>query len=521
MIPEPPHVSYWDASPDFRALCRRKLSDDAYAWAEPQLAAMGERAALEVAPRAAIADRIPPRLVTHDERGNRVSRVEYHPAYRDMERIAYGSGMVAMKYTTHDHSESAPFVGFALGYLFAMAEMGLYCPLCMTDGVARVLTKHGTHEQVMRVVPPLTTHHLEASIPAPTGAAAWPASAAGRAGWTGGMFLTERAGGSDVGANETIARKAADGTWRLSGQKWFCSNVDAEAVLVTARPEGAPAGTRGLRTFLLLTHDNPGFVIDRLKDKLGVRSMPTGEVTLIDAPAEEVGGFAAMADMLNMSRLYNSIASVAVIGRAVHEARWYAERRQVFGRPILEFPLALETLADLEAEHVAAMLLAFEAVDALRRADAGDAEAAQLLRLLTPIAKAVTGKLAVPCVSEAMEMLGGNGYIEDWVMPRLLRDAQVLPIWEGTTNVLMLDALRVINKDASHELLLARIRPRFPQLAAELEDTLPQLDERDVRGWMDKLARTFQYTLLAEAEYGEHVERLRRRPLGLIPGARM
>jgi alkylation response protein AidB-like acyl-CoA dehydrogenase len=407
-----------------------------------------------------------------------------------------------MKYETHDHSEAAPFVGFALGYLFAMAEMGLYCPLCMTDGVARVLTKHGTHEQVMSVVPHLTATDRERL-------------------WTGGMFLTERAGGSDVGANETVARKAADGTWLLSGRKWFCSNVDAEAVLVTARPEGAPDGTRGLRTFLLLTRDNPGFVIDRLKDKLGVRSMPTGEITLTDAPAEEVGGFAAMADMLNLSRLYNSIASVAVIGRAVHEARWYAERRHAFGRPIIEFPLALETLADLEAEHVAAMLLAFEAVDALRRADAGDAEGAQLLRILTPIAKAVTGKLAVPCVSEAMEILGGNGYIEDWVMPRLLRDAQVLPIWEGTTNILMLDALRVINKDASHELLLARIRTRFPRLASDLAETLPQLDERDVRGWIDKLARAFQLALLAEADYGEHIDRLERRPLGMIPGTRV
>ncbi|HKO54910.1 MAG TPA: acyl-CoA dehydrogenase family protein [Thermoanaerobaculia bacterium] len=525
MIPEPPHVSYWEASPQFRALCRAKLSDAAYAWAEPRLISMGEQAALEVAPRAAIADRCTPRLITHDERGNRVSRVEYHPAYREMERIAYGSGMISIKYETHDHSEAAPFVGFALGYLFAMAEMGLYCPLCMTDGVARVLTKHGTPEQVMRVVPHLTSRDRDLAVQGQTGAGAGPTNAAGRAGrarlWTGGMFLTERAGGSDVGANETVARKAADGTWLLSGRKWFCSNVDAEAVLVTARPDGAPDGTRGLRTFLLLTRDNPGFVIDRLKDKLGVRSMPTGEVTLTDAPAEEVGGFGAMADMLNLSRLYNAVASVAVIGRAVHEARWYAERRQAFGRPIIEFPLALETLADLEAEHVAAMLLAFEAVDALRRADAGDAEAARLLRILTPIAKAVTGKLAVPCVSEAMEIMGGNGYIEDWPMPRLLRDAQVLPIWEGTTNILMLDALRVMNKDNSHDLLLARIRPRFPQLAAELEDTLPQLDERDVRGWIDKLARAYQLTLLAEAEYGEHIERLERRPLGLAPGAKM
>jgi len=494
-------MSYWEASPDFRALCRRKLDAAAYAWAEPQLAAMGERAAADVAPRAAIADRFPPRLVTHDERGNRINRVEYHPAYRDMERIAYGSGMIAMKYQTHDHSLAAPLVGFALGYLFAMGEMGLYCPLCMTDGVARVLTRHGTPEQVTRVVSHLTATDRESL-------------------WTGGMFLTERAGGSDVGANETVARQADDGTWRLTGRKWFCSNVDAEAVLVTARPDGAPEGTRGLRTFLLLTRDHPGVIIDRLKDKLGVRSMPTGEVTLADAPAEEVGGFGAIADMLNLSRLYNAVASVAVIGRAIHEARWYVERREAFGRPVIEFPLVLETLADLEAEHVGALLLTFELVDALRLADAGDEEAAKRLRILTPIVKAVTGKLAVPCVSEAMELVGGNGYIEDWPMPRLLRYAQVLPIWEGTTNILMLDALRVIRKEGSHELLLARARPHFPAECDALAGSLEQLDERDLRGWIDRLARVYELALLAEAEYGEHIDRLRGRPLGLIPGAK-
>ncbi|HEX8620159.1 MAG TPA: acyl-CoA dehydrogenase family protein, partial [Thermoanaerobaculia bacterium] len=244
-IPGIPTESYWSASPDFRALCRRKLSAAAFAWAEPQLESMGERAAKEVAPLAAIADREQPRLITHDARGERISRVEYHASYREMERIAYGSGMIAMKYETHEHTHAAPFVGFALGYLFAMAESGLYCPLCMTDGVARVLTRHGTQEQVRRVVP-----HLTSRDPATL--------------WTGGMFLTERAGGSDVGANETIARKDADGTWRLTGHKWFCSNVDAEAVLVTARVEGASEGTKGLRTFLLLTRDNPGFTIERL-----------------------------------------------------------------------------------------------------------------------------------------------------------------------------------------------------------------------------------------------------------------
>jgi alkylation response protein AidB-like acyl-CoA dehydrogenase len=499
LIPDTPTDSYWLASPDFRALCQRKLAPEAYAWAEPQLASMGERAAKEVAPLAAIADREQPRLVTHDARGERISRVEYHQSYREMERIAYGSGMIAMKYQTHDHSPAASFLGFALGYLFSMAESGLYCPLCMTDGVARVLTKHGTHEQVIRVVP-----HLTSTDPLTL--------------WTGGMFLTERGGGSDVGANQTVARKEADGTWRLTGHKWFCSNVDAQVVLVTARVNGE--GTKGLRTFLLETRDNPGFIIERLKEKLGVRSMATGEVTLDNARAEEVGDFRAMTDMLNLSRLYNSVASVGVIGRAVYEARHYIERRHAFGRPIIEWPLAQETFFDLEAEHVAAMLLTFETVEMLAKADAGNDDCARMLRIMIPIVKAVTGKLAVPCVSEAMELIGGNGYIEESPMPRLLRDAQVLPIWEGTTNILVLDALRVMHKESSHDLLLTRIRKHFSREADALAYTFASLDEQDSRGWIDRLARLYELTLLIEAGHGEYADRLRDRPLGMIPGAR-
>jgi hypothetical protein len=223
--------------------------------------------------------------------------------------------------------------------------------------------------------------------------------------------------------------------------------------------------------------------------------------------------------MLNLSRLYNAVASVGVIGRAVYEARHYIERRSAFGRPVIEWPLAQQTFFDLEAEQVAATLLTFETVDVLTRADAGHSDAQRLLRILTPIAKAVTGKLAVPCVSEAMELIGGNGYIEDSPMPRLLRDAQVLPIWEGTTNILMLDALRVMNKDDSHELLLSRTRRHFPRETEALASRLGSLDEHETRGWIDGLARLFELTLLIEAGHGEYADRLRARPLGLIPGA--
>ncbi|HYS53195.1 MAG TPA: acyl-CoA dehydrogenase family protein [Thermoanaerobaculia bacterium] len=473
-IPDPPTQSFWDASRGLREILTRKLSPADFALAEPRFREMGELAVRVVAPLAAIADRESPRLVSN--------RVEYHPSYREMEAIAYGSGMVSMKYAAE--GRGAPhLVSFALGYLFAMAEMGLYCPVCMTDGVARVVTRYGTPEQIARVIP-----HMGAR------------DAAQR--WTGAMFVTEQAGGSDVGANETIARNA-----RLTGFKWFCSNVDANAVLITARPEGAPAGTKGLRTFLLLSRQ--GVQIERLKVKLGVRSMPTGEVRLTDAPAEEIGGFGAMLEMMNLSRLYNAVAAMAVIGRAIHEARYYIERRRAFGRPVIEHPLAAETLLDLEAEHLAALLLTFETVDALQRADDGDEDAARMQRALVPIVKAVTGKLAVPCVSEAMELIGGNAYIEESPLPRMLRDAQVLPIWEGTTNIMVLDALRVARKEGGHEILLARIRRQFPREAEEIGAAFSTLDVRGARGWVDRLARAFERTLLAEIGKDEAVERLR------------
>ena len=184
-------------------------------------------------------------------------------------------------------------------------------------------------------------------------------------------------------------------------------------MLVTARPEGAAAGTRGLRTFLLCTRGNPGVTIERLKEKLGVRSMPTGEVTLRDAPAEEVGDFAPMAEMMNLSRLYNAVASVAVIGRAIHEARWYVERRA--GVRHAGDRVSARAGDAARPRGRARRRVADDVRDGRCAAprDAGDAEAARLLRILTPIVKAVTGKLAVPCVSEAMELIGGNGYIEE------------------------------------------------------------------------------------------------------------
>lgn len=502
-IPQSPDVSYWDASPALRKILSAKLSAADFAWAEPQLTAMGDTAARTVAPLAAIADRESPRLQTHDARGNRVDRIDYHPAYREMQKIAYGSGMVGMKYdgaTLAAHPDAVQLAGFALGYLFAMGEMGLYCPVCMTDGVARILTLFGKRERFGTTIDRLAATDMSSV-------------------WTGAMFLTEKIGGSDVGANETIARQDPLGLWWLTGTKWFCSNVDADAILATARPEGGVAGTKGLRTWLVLRSQAPGMTIDRIKDKLGVRSMPTGEVTLDSVPAVEVGDFHSIAEMLNLSRLYNSVAAVAVMGRAILEARHYIERRRAFGMPVIEHPLALETLLDAEAEQLGALYLTFETVDALGRADRGDENAARERRFLTPVVKAVTGKLAVPVVSECMELIGGNAYIEESPMPRLLRDAQVLPIWEGTTNILALDALRAAAKDGGHFVTLERIAKVLPAEAKALEESFATIEERQARGWMDRVARALEIALLREAGEDAAADRLAKRPLGLVPGA--
>jgi hypothetical protein len=186
---------------------------------------------------------------------------------------------------------------------------------------------------------------------------------------------------------------------------------------------------------------------------------------------------------------------------------------------VIEHPLAQETLLDAEAEHLGALHLTFETVEALGRADRGDERAARERRFLTPVVKAVTGKLAVPVVSECMELIGGNAYIEESPMPRLLRDAQVLPIWEGTTNILALDALRAAHKEQGHRITLDRIARVLPDEAAALESAFASIDERQARRWIDRLGRALEIALLREAGEDAPADRLARRPLGMVPGA--
>jgi acyl-CoA dehydrogenase len=277
--------------------------------------------------------------------------------------------------------------------------------------------------------------------------------------WTAGQWMTELTGGSDVGLSETVAKQeqgqeAGAGKFRLYGRKWFTSAVASQIALTLARPEGNPPGSKGLALFYVETRDEHGrprnIEINRLKDKLGTRKVPTAELTLNGTPAQLVkgttDGVRNITPLLNVTRLWNGISAVALMRRGLALAFDYAGKRVAFGAPLSEKPLHMDTLFGLQAEFEAAFHLAFYVAELNGRSETGEAreDEARLLRMLTPIMKLTTGKQAVMVTSEVLEAFGGAGYVEDTGLPMLLRDSQVLPIWEGTTNVLALDTLRAL-----------------------------------------------------------------------------
>ena len=385
-----------------------------------------------------LADRLnEPTLTQWDSWGSRVDRVELTPLWRRAESIAAEHGVVATAYE-QKHGSLSRVHQCALAYLFTPSTDIYSCPLAMTDGAARTLLGSGNQALIDRAVPHLTTRDPKKF-------------------WTSGQWMTEITGGSDVGLSQTIARQEADGVWRLYGNKWFTSAITSQVALTLARPEGNPPGGRGLALFYVELRDESGRLqnirIDRLKDKLGTRKVPTAELTLDGTPAHLVlgttDGVRNITPVLNITRLWNGISAVSLMRRGVALASDYARKRTAFGAPLSEKPLHMDTLATLQAESEAAFHLAFFVAELTGRAEAGeiDEAGALLLRLLIPVMKLVTAKQAVMVASEVLEAFGGAGYVEDNGLPTLLRDSQVLPIWEGTTNVLSLDVLRALGSN--------------------------------------------------------------------------
>jgi acyl-CoA dehydrogenase len=377
---------------------------------------------------------------TWDPWGNRIDHVEVTDVWKRAQVIAAEHGLVATGYD-RELGPHARVHQHVLNYL-TQASLDVYnCPLAMTDGAAATLLAAGNEALIERALPRLLSRDPAVM-------------------WTSGQWMTERTGGSDVGQTETIARQDGD-AWRLFGTKWFTSATTADMALTLARPEGNPPGGRGLAMFYLELRDADGRLqglqINRLKDKLGTRKVPTAELTLDGVEAIPVAGLEngvrSITPMLNVTRTWNAVGAVLGMRRAIALARDYADKREAFGARLIDKPLHVDTMAAMVSEAQGAFLLAFRVVELLGRIESGEAARAEELasRLLTPIAKLSTGKQAVSIASETLEAFGGAGYVHDTGLPKLLMDAQVLPIWEGTTNVLSLDTLRALKQDGIWE----------------------------------------------------------------------
>lgn len=519
---DPPRLTnQYDDDPLLGGYLRWRLPREMMSEVEPSLRRMGALAAAEWLALDAAAEAAPPRHVPYDAWGHRVDRIETSDAWRALDRVAAEEGLVAIGYERR-HGAFSRIDQFARLYLYAPSSSTYSCPLAMTDGAARLLELNA--DDVTRPV----FQHLISRDPSQF--------------WTSGQWMTERTGGSDVSETSTIA--VADGQgYRLSGTKWFTSATTSQIAITLAylRQNGSPERT--LSVFLVQLRDGDGALrgirVNRLKEKLGTRALPTAELTLDGTPAHLVGGAGQgvrkISVLFNITRVHNAVAAVAGMRRAHALARDYAGRRVAFRKPLIEHPLHAQTLASMELEWRAGFLLTFHVVELLGRqeCEAATPEELALLRFLIPVAKLYTAKQAVAVASEALEAFGGAGYIEDTGLPRLLRDAQVLSIWEGTTNVLSLDVLRALEKTNALEAFLVDARARLARvehdsLVASMNRVLDALStiERFVelssargRTFAETHARAFAYAVarttagLLLLEYADWARRTSTDPL--------
>jgi acyl-CoA dehydrogenase len=433
-----------------RDLIRLYLAPDDFRQLEPHFNRLGALAGGRLDELARAADKHPPVLNPRDRFGRDEDWIDYHASYREMEQIAFGDFQFhAMSHRAGTLGMDRPLPAvakYALQYLFVQAEFGQMCPISVTDTSIHLIRKFASAELKDYLLPKMLSGDI-ATL------------------WKGTQFMTERAGGSDVGAIETVARRE-DGEWRLYGDKWFCSHADADVALMLARPEGAPAGTKGLALFALPRRLKDGsrnaYRIVRLKDKLGTRSMASGEILLEGAVAYLVGdveaGLKQMMEQVNLSRLSHGVRAAAMMRRCVNEAMVCARTRSAFGHSIIDYPLLRRQLLKITVPTEQALSMFLFAASTMDRANTGSKEAESVLRILTPLLKFRACRDNIPVATGAMEVRGGNGYIEEWVNARLVRDAHIGVLWEGTSNINALDIItRAVGKSSAHKNLQAAL----------------------------------------------------------------
>lgn len=514
-------LDWYELDPNLRLLLDRLLTDpDDRAFAEQHVGEFARLCGGPLARRAEVTDKHGPVLARYDAWGQEVDSIEHHPAWIENKADLVRAGFTGLPW--HAGRPVPAVVTAARAYLVSQAETAVYCGLGMTSGAADIVERYAPPDVRDDLLRRLTSMDPDDA-------------------WEGGMFLTERQGGSDVGANTTRAVPDGD-EWRLSGEKHFCSNVDADVFIVLARPDGAKGGARGLATFimprLLPDGSTNGFQIKRLKPKLGTVGVPTAEVELDGAKAWLAGdyqrkgasgpdrrsgapeqrpehdGINKMMEMVNGSRFGVALMGLGIHRRSFLEAAIYAAHREQWGQRIDAYPLVRETLVDVLVELEAGLAITFECA-AATRTTASDDEARRLRRILVPIAKLRATREALGAASQALEIFGGNGYMEDWPMARQYRDAQCHTIWEGTENICCLDVRRAMRTEGAHEALLARVERALdgadagPVLApavdavastlAEAKDAIAHLERSDAEIQLLH-ARRFAYLLADLAE---------------------
>lgn len=469
----------WTGDRALRESVRFHLGEDLYGVAAEELGSVGEVATRPATlDLAAKAESEPPRHIPYSAWGERIDEIAVSDAYLELGRIGVRAGVTALPYEDSPYADKARVVWAALLHLWGPSSALYSCPVAMTDAAARTLLLHGDLDDIA-VVGHLTSRD--------------PASA-----WTSGQWMTETTGGSDVGKTETVAERDASGTWRLHGTKWFTSATTSEIALTLARPHGAPEGSRGLALFRIHRRLEDGtrnaIQVRRLKDKLGTRALPTAELELQGAIAFAIGdpldggGVRRIATMLNITRIHNALGGTAAIARGLAYARAYASVREAFGTSLAKLPAHRATLSDIAVDHAASLALTMRCCELMGKVEHGSAmpEEVALLRGLTPLTKLATGRWSIAAVTEAMEAIGGVGYCEDSRIPALVRNTHVIPIWEGTTNVMALDFLRATQRSDALAVLLADARrcldgaghPSVAEAVSTARTTLVELERR-------------------------------------------
>ncbi|WP_339213676.1 acyl-CoA dehydrogenase family protein [Solibacillus sp. FSL W8-0372] len=525
--------NFYKADKTLQQLLQQKLAPKFYKYANEQLTAFGALCAGPIDARAKVTDREgEPKLRRYNAYGDEVSEVIVNEGYKQTVAETYATGIVG--YVHKDIPELGHrgnyVYSFAQGYLLSQTEPGFYCPVTLSMATAYLFEHYASDELKQKFMP-----HICATGDTEL--------------FEGATFLTERQGGSDVGANIVEAR-FEQGEWRLHGEKYFASNAGmcGVAMVLARQTNNTQAGSKGLTLFAVPWHDEEGklnqITIRRLKDKLGVKAVPSGEVEFNGAKAYVVGdaskGIYYMLEALNLSRICNAAASVGIMKRALDEAIHYTNGRIAFGQTVAEFPMVKHSLGALHAKWHASLVALFDLIsryDKVVNSKASEDEQ-QIVRLLIALVKKETAEWAIEFTHEAIELHGGNGYIEDFVLPRLLRDAQVLTVWEGTANILAHELIRLVQKNA-HSALLKELQqtdhPYLQQLASALEKrfetfvTLNQAKQTlEAKPLMQQLARLYEAVIsvqhgkvtgerervLAEIYIEEQFD---QRPFGEIP----